>query len=80
MSQGRSRRRTLRKIEQDLAASDPDLNELSMWFTLLAAGGREMPRMERILPWPLRMLARLRRGRSVRERVKDWMAENWTDS
>ena len=80
MSQSRCRRRTLRQIEQDLAASDPGLNELSMWFTLLAAGGREMPRMERILPWPLRMLARLRRGRSVRERVKDWMAENWTNS
>ena len=72
------RLRTLRKIEQDLAASDPGLNEFFEWFTS-QTGGRQRPCMERVIPWPFRMLARLWRGRSVRERVKDWCAENWTN-
>jgi hypothetical protein len=78
VSLSRRRLRTLRKIERDLAASDPDLNEFYMWFTL-GAMGRAMPSVERVHGWPYRMLARLWRGRSPGERVKDWCAENWTD-
>ena len=79
MSLSRRRLRTLREIEQDLAISDPGLDRFFLSFTL-RAGGREMPRAERLKPWPSRMLARLWPGRTVSERVRDWCAENWNDS
>jgi hypothetical protein len=65
-------------MENDLAVSDPDLSEFFWWFAVGTAG-RKMPRTERVLPWPRRMLARLWRGKSVTGRVKDWCAENWND-
>jgi len=74
----RRRRRTLREIERHLAASDPRLHDSFLSF---AAGTRgcTIPRAERILPWPLRALTRLWRGRSMRERARDWRAENRID-
>ncbi len=72
------RRRALRGIERDLAASDPVLDEVFRRFAR-RAGAYDMPRLERVAPWPLRMLARLWPGRRVTERVKDWVAENWNE-
>jgi hypothetical protein len=72
------RLRALRAIERDLAACDPGLDELFRRFAE-RAGKRGMPRLEHLAPWPLRMLARLWRGRSVTERVRDWVAENWNE-
>lgn len=72
------RLRSLRRIEQDLAASDPGLDDLFRGFTE-RAGEHDMPRVEHLAPWPFPMLTRLWRGRSVTERVKDWVAENWNE-
>jgi hypothetical protein len=72
------RLRALRGIERDLAASDPVLDEFFRRFAD-RAGARDMPRVEQVAPWPRRTLARLWRGRSVTERVKDWVAENWNE-
>jgi hypothetical protein len=74
----RRQQRVLRRTERDLAASDPGLNAFFFEFTS-RAGGCEMPRLEHVAPWPLRMLARPWRGRSVSERFKDWRAENWNE-
>jgi hypothetical protein len=78
VSLSRRRLRTLRGIEHDLAVSDPGLNALFQSFAA-RAGGREMPPVEHIAPWPGRMLARLWRGRSAPERVTDWHAGNRND-
>jgi Protein of unknown function (DUF3040) len=78
VSLSRSRLRTLREIEQELAASDPELDRFFLSFTL-RPGRRDAPSAERVKPWPLRMLARLWRGPSVKQRVKNWCAENWND-
>lgn len=72
------RLRALRGIERDLAASDPGLDELFRRFAE-RAGERDVPRLEQVAPWPFRMLGRLWHGRSVTERVKDWVAENWNE-
>jgi hypothetical protein len=74
----RRRRRTLREIERHLAASDRRLDDLFLSFTVRTRGCT-MPRAERIRPWPFRALTRLWRGRSMRERARDWRAENWID-
>lgn len=50
-------RRSLRAIEQDLAASDPSLTHLFSHFTLLAQGEERGP-AEEIKTRPLRTLAR----------------------
>ena len=50
-------RRSLRAIEQDLAASDPSLTHLFSHFTLLAQGEERGP-AEQIKARPLRALAR----------------------
>ena len=57
----RRRSRALRRIERNLARSDPDLDRLFLSFAS-RAGRRWTPRVERIAPWPLRVLARLRHG------------------
>jgi hypothetical protein len=54
-------RRALRRIERNLARSDPDLDRLFLSFTS-RAGRRWTPPAARIAPWPLRVLARLRHG------------------
>jgi hypothetical protein len=78
VSLSRRQLRTLRGIEQDLACSDPRLNE---FFLLFSGGFRSdgMPRVERLSRWPSRMLARLWGGRIVTERVAAWYAGNWHD-
>jgi len=77
VSLSRRQLRTLRSIEQDLACSDPRLND---FFLLFSGGfrGCDMPRVERVSRWPSRMLARLWGGRNV-ERVAAWYAGNWHD-
>ena len=77
MSLSRRRLRTLRDIEQDLAASDPGLSEFFLSFTALT-DGVEMPQAERVARWPFRMLGRRRPGRTVTGRVKD-CTDNWND-
>jgi hypothetical protein len=78
VSLSRRQLRTLRGIEQDLACSDPRLNE---FFLLFSGGfrGYDMPPVERVSRWPSRMLARLWGGRNVTERVAAWYAEEWRD-
>jgi hypothetical protein len=61
VSRGRRRSHALRRIERNLARSDPDLDRLFLSFAS-RAGRRWTPAMERIAPWPLRVLARLRHG------------------
>jgi hypothetical protein len=70
--------RTLRRIERDLADSDPGLDALFRAFARHAAR-REVPRVEKMDYRPFRILARLRRGRSGTERMTDRCADNWND-
>jgi hypothetical protein len=79
VSLSRRHRRILHQIERDLAASDPGLSQFFLLFNWRAWGHR-MPRAERVVSWPLRVLVPRWHGRTVTERVKDWCAENWTDS
>ena len=60
----RRRRRTLREIERHVAASDPRLDDFFLSFTVRTRRCT-MPRAERVLPWPFRVLTRLWRGRSI---------------
>ena len=78
VSLSRRRLRTLRHLEQDLAASDPGLSELFLSFTA-RAGECEMPQAERVARWSFRTLTPRWRGRSVTERVTDRHAENRND-
>jgi hypothetical protein len=74
----RGQLRTLRGIDHELAGSDPDLDALFLWFTSHTRQ-HAMPRAENVDAWPSQMLTRLRRRRTLAERVKDWVAQNWTD-
>ncbi|MFY9670483.1 hypothetical protein [Trebonia sp.] len=78
VSLSRRQLRTLRGIEQDLACSDPRLDD---FFLLFSGGfrGYDMPPVERVSRWPSRMLGRLWGGRNVTERVAAWYAGNWHD-
>jgi hypothetical protein len=38
-----------------------------------------MPRVEKISARPLQIFARLRRRRTLAERMKDWCGQNWND-
>jgi Protein of unknown function (DUF3040) len=78
VSLSRRGRRTLREMERNLIASDPRLDDFFLSFTLRTRR-RKMPRAERIRSWPFRMLARLWRGGSMQDRVRDWRAEDWID-
>jgi len=62
VSLSRRQLRTLRGIECGLADSDPYLNAFFRSFAK-RAGTCAMPQVERIPPWPLRLLAWLQRGR-----------------
>jgi hypothetical protein len=67
-----SRRRALREIEQNLAASDPHLNELLLWFTAQARG-EKIPATEKVRRWPVRLLTRPGRwGASLAEDRPIW--------
>jgi hypothetical protein len=70
--------RTLRRIERDLVGSDPGLDALFRAFARHAAR-REMTRVEQMDHRPLRILARLRRGRPGTERMTDRCADNSND-
>jgi hypothetical protein len=78
LSLSRRRRRILRRIEGDLAASDPGLSAFFVSFSARTAG-REMPQAERIASWPFRIWIRLWRGRTVTQRVKEWCTEDWNE-
>jgi hypothetical protein len=58
-----TRRRTLREMEREIAASDPGLYAFYLSFTRRTEGD-EMPRAEKAKAWPARMLARLRPRRA----------------
>jgi hypothetical protein len=74
----RGQLRALRGIERDLAESDPRLNAYFLSFD--AHAGRPMiPKVEKIGKGPLRIFARLRRRRTLAERMKDRHAQNWND-
>ena len=66
----RGQLRTLRRIERDLADSDPGLEALFLAFARRARG-RDIPHAEKLDNGPLRMLARLWHGRTVAESAKD---------
>lgn len=66
----RDQLRTLRRIERDLADSDPGLEALFLAFAR-RAGRRDIPRAEKPADGPLRMLARLWQGRNAAESAKD---------
>jgi SAM-dependent methyltransferase len=51
---------TSSEIGQDLAAFDPGLNDFFLSSTS-RPGRREMPSVERVIPWPFRMLAAISR-------------------
>jgi hypothetical protein len=70
--------RTLRRIERDVADSDPGLDALFRAFARHAAR-REMPRVEKVDYRPFRILARLRRGRSGTDPMTDRCANNRND-
>ncbi len=71
MSLHRGQLRTLYGIERDLADSDPDLDALFVAFAS-ATGRPEMPDAEHISTRRLKVLSRLRRRRTLSERVKQW--------
>ena len=78
MNLRRRQLRTLRRIERDLADSDPGLDTLFRAFARQAAR-REMARVEKMDYRPFRILARLRRGRPGAERMTDRCADNRND-
>ena len=78
MSLRRGQSRALRGIERDLADSDPGLN--ASFLSFAAHPGRPlMPRVEKIRPRPLRIFTRLRRRRTLAERMRVWYAQDWND-
>ena len=72
-----TRRRVLREIERDLAASDPRLDELFFLFTGLARPGK-MPAAEKIRTAPFQLLARLGPGADRCRAGENWRAQPWT--
>ena len=79
MRLSRRQLRALRRIEDELAASDPGLNAFYVSFTA-RAGNREtppeLPGADRAAPWPARMLASLWPGRNVTGQADDRRAEH----
>jgi hypothetical protein len=77
----RGQLRALRRVEREIADSEPGLYAFFLSFNRRAEG-RDMPRTEDAEDsgsGRLRRLARRRRGRTLTERMKDWCAENWND-
>ena len=70
------RRRALSDIGRELAASDPRLSELFLYFNERASGGK-IPCTEKIRARPLSLLARI--GRQMRPPPADYdrMATWW---
>jgi hypothetical protein len=69
--------RILRRIERDLAASDPGLDALYQGLARRTSGRdlRWLERVDRRWFW----IFPRRRQRSVGERMKDWTAGHWND-
>jgi hypothetical protein len=72
-----TRRRALRDIERDLAASDPGLDELFLLFTGLPRGGK-IPGAEKVRATPLRLLARLGPQADRHRAGEGGRAQPWT--
>jgi hypothetical protein len=70
--------RTLRRIERDLAGSDPGLDALFRSF-LRSIGGCDMSWVEKVGRKRFLLFGPRRRQRTLTERIKGWCAENWTD-
>jgi hypothetical protein len=70
--------RTLRRIESDLADSDPGLDALYRGFARRTSGC-DMRWVEKIDRRWFRLFPRRRDERSLGDRIKDWTAENWND-
>jgi len=66
-----NRRRPLQGIEQDLAASDPCLDKLFLWFTIRARG-EKMPSTEKIRRRPLRLLPPPGMWAACLREAEDW--------
>ena len=69
--------RILRRIERDLAESDPSLDALYQGLARRTSG-RDLRWLEKVDSRRFRIFSR-RRERSLGERMKDWTAENWND-
>lgn len=70
--------RTLRRIERDLADSDPGLDALYQGFARRSRG-LDLRWLEKADRKRFRIFSR-RHERSLGERIKDWTAENWNGS
>jgi hypothetical protein len=70
--------RTLRRIERDLAGSDPGLDALFRSF-VRSIGGCDMSWVEKVGRKRFLLFGPRRRQRTLTERIKGWCAENWTD-
>jgi hypothetical protein len=70
--------RILRRIERDIADSDPGLDALYLGFAR-RTGGRDMRWVEKIDRRRRWLFFRRRPEPSPGERVKDQSAENWND-
>jgi hypothetical protein len=69
--------RILRRIERDLANSDPGLDALYQGLARRTSG-RDLRWLEKDARRRFWIFSR-RRERSLGERMKDWTAENWND-
>lgn len=69
--------RILRRIERDLANSDPGLDSLYQGLARRTSG-RDLRWLEKDARRWFWIFSR-RRERSLGERMKDWTAENWND-
>jgi hypothetical protein len=70
--------RILRRIESDLADSDPSLHALYQGFARRMSGC-DMRWVEQINRRRFWIFPRRRDERSLGGRIKDWTAENWND-
>ena len=78
MSLRRRQLRVLRRLENDLADSDPGLHALYQGFARRTSG-RDMRWVEKIDRRRFGLFPRRRDDRGLGERIKDWTAENWND-
>ena len=69
--------RILRRIERDLAESDPSLDALYQGLARRTSG-RDLRWLEKVDRRRFWIFSR-RHKRTVGERMKNWTAENWND-
>jgi hypothetical protein len=70
--------RVLRRLENDLAYSDPGLHALYQGFARRTSG-QDMRWVEKIDRRRCWLFPRRQAERRLGERLKDWTAENWND-